>query len=135
MKTTPMSNDTEYPMQPIYLDKDQRPRFEKNPIVDMLCEKHGLNDIAWWWFENNVEQRYIEQFYQLIGYSVSGYGTLSQVSDESYYRATEVAADIGIEEKDALLVEVDALKDELEKKKAELEHIKSHFLQKLLKAR
>lgn len=85
----PISNDTEYPMQPIYLDKDQRPRFEKNPIVDMLCEKHGLNDIAVWWVKNDVEQKYIEQFYQLIGYSVGGYGTLSQVSDESYYRATD----------------------------------------------
>ena len=80
----------EYPMQPIFLDNGL-PRFEKNPIIDWLCEKYGLNEIGIWWQVNNIERKYIEQLYQLIGYSIRGYDELSQVSDASFDRANSMA--------------------------------------------
>lgn len=80
----------EYPMQPMFLDKGL-PRFEKNPIIDRLCEKHGLNEIGIWWQVNNIERKYIEQLYQLIGYSIRGYDELSEVSDASFERANAMA--------------------------------------------
>ena len=54
----------EYPMQPIFLDNGL-PRFEKNPIIDWLCEKYGLNEIGIWWQVNNIERKYIEQLHRL----------------------------------------------------------------------
>ncbi|QFR59849.1 hypothetical protein VOWphi5012_065 [Vibrio phage phi50-12] len=74
---------TEYPMQPI-----SNGRFEANPIVDWLCtEVSNMNAIAVYCAENKIDYKYQEQLAQLVGYSVSGYGSLSYVSDESYNRA------------------------------------------------
>lgn len=81
----------EYPMQPMFIDKGL-PRFEKNPIVDWISDKIGLNEISIWWRVNNVDQKYIEQFYQLIGYSIRGYEELSAVSDENFERASNLAS-------------------------------------------
>ncbi|MEL7893460.1 hypothetical protein [Vreelandella neptunia] len=77
-----------YPMQPIVTDQHGVYRFEENPIIGHLVRNvSDLNRIAAWCMENDIEQKYQEQLAQLIGYSVSGYGTLSYVSDESYERA------------------------------------------------
>lgn len=69
------------PMQPIGLDEDGVVRFKRNAIVRLLLDtgKLTLNDLACMPFS----QTDWEQFYQLIGYSVSGYGDLSSVSEES----------------------------------------------------
>lgn len=78
-----------HPMQPIALDEHGRPRFVGNPIVRYLLDNGGidLNKIARQEFDNADQ----EHFAQLIGYSVSGYGELSYVSDVSYQRAEHIA--------------------------------------------
>ena len=75
---------TPMPVQPI---KDGR--FIKNRIVDFLVDSlpGGLNKIAVMDFTN--EERM--QLAQLIGYSVSGYSSLSYVSDESYAATDAIA--------------------------------------------
>lgn len=87
--TTPQA---EYPMQPIHFDPKGTLRFEENPIISYLaCEVSDLNHLAIWCASNGVDGKYQEQLAQLIGYSVSGYGTLSYVTDDSYERAESVA--------------------------------------------
>lgn len=73
------------PNQPVYLDPHGTIRFRKNAIVDALLEfgqEHGfgLNQIACKPFSR--EDRI--QFAQLIGYSVSGWGSLSYCDDVVY---------------------------------------------------
>ena len=72
----------EYPMQPM-----QNKRFEANPIIEHFIE--DLNAVAIWCQLNDIDGKYQEQLAQLIGYSLSGYGELSYVSDESYDRAVK----------------------------------------------
>jgi hypothetical protein len=50
-----------------------------------------MNDIAVYVAENDIDVKYQEQVAQLVGYSVSGYGSLSYVTDDSYYRAANMA--------------------------------------------
>jgi hypothetical protein len=77
------------PMQPVVLDERGTPRFKENAIVRYLidlCRDRGIadmNTLAIIPFSR--EDR--EQFAQLIGYSVSGAGDLSYVSDEVYEAA------------------------------------------------
>jgi hypothetical protein len=71
-------------MQPVYKDANGEARFKQNDIVRKLLDNSqrlgfGLNELA----GHEFSQADWEQFYQLIGYSVSGYHELSQVSDES----------------------------------------------------
>ena len=68
------------PIQPIELAEDDVVRFKRNAIVKLLLDtgKLTLNDLACMSFS----QTDWEQFYQLIGYSVSGFGELSNVSEE-----------------------------------------------------
>ncbi|UTD55908.1 hypothetical protein [Halomonas sp. MS1] len=81
-----------YPMQPVSIDSRGSIRFEENPIISHLArEVSNLNDIAIWCAVNEVDAKYQEQLAQLIGYSVSGYGELSYVSDESFERAARLA--------------------------------------------
>jgi hypothetical protein len=71
------------PMQPI-----ENGRFVRNRIVEKLLEVApiDLNDIACMDFTSNER----EQFAQLIGYSVSGFGELSYTSNESYETAIKM---------------------------------------------
>ena len=88
-----------HPMQPIYRDETGVTRFKKNHIVRYLLD-HGwidLNKIAVMSFAD--EDR--EQFAQLIGYSVSGFGELSYASPESIATADLMAVKTDIDEKDA----------------------------------
>lgn len=80
------------PMQPIHLDSLGVARFTKNRIVDDLLEfaasrGFGLNEIA----AGDYSDYEHMQMAQLIGYSLSGYGELSYVSDESFNSAHENA--------------------------------------------
>lgn len=77
------------PMQPIGFDEDGVIRFKRNAIVRLLLDtgKLTLNDLACMSFSQTDWQ----QFYQLIGYSVSGYGDLSNVSEGSIANADEQA--------------------------------------------
>jgi hypothetical protein len=70
------------PMQPL-IDG----RFKENKMVTYCLENEtDMNKLA----IHNFSQEDREQFYQLIGYSLGGYADLSQVSDESYYRAEKL---------------------------------------------
>ena len=76
------------PIQPIKQDENGVLRFVENSIVRRLLDdgQFEMNQIAAWDATN--EER--EQFAQLIGYSVSGFGDLSYVSDETYSAAEKM---------------------------------------------
>lgn len=82
-----------HPMQPVVVADDNVVRFQENSIVRWLLDqasagrKVDLNDIAVQCFADED----LQQFAQLIGYSVSGFGSLSYVSDEKYTRASRRA--------------------------------------------
>lgn len=83
-----------HPMQPLY-DNNGVTRFKPNKIVRFLLDWSqnkgmGLNELAMLPFDD--EDR--EQLAQLIGYSISGYGELSYVSNESYTKARQRADEI-----------------------------------------
>lgn len=75
----------EHPMQPAGLDEHGVLRFKENKIIDYLFRsgKLSLNEIAIMSFPEEDRM----QVAQLLGYSLSGYGSLSYVTDESYDRA------------------------------------------------
>jgi len=77
------------PIQPIRTDERGVQRFVPNRIVEKLLETSSLdlNDIACMDFTPQEH----EQLAQLIGYSVSGFGSLSYVSDETYATAEKIA--------------------------------------------
>jgi len=71
-------------MQPISFDEQGTPRFQQNAVVRWLVDeakKKGLtlNDFP----VGELPQTDVEQFWQMMGYSVGGYCELSFVSDES----------------------------------------------------
>ena len=74
-----------HPVQPLKKDNDGVLRFKKNNIVRFLLDAgpFDLNKLALMPFSD--EDR--EQFAQLIGYSLSGFGDLDYVSDETYDKA------------------------------------------------
>lgn len=80
--------------QPVVIDGDGRPRFRANAVVEALLEAarqrgFDMNELARG--AQTAPQEDWEQFYQLIGYSVSGYHELSRVSDAACERATVLA--------------------------------------------
>ncbi len=79
---------THHPIQPLS-NEDGVLRFKKNSIVVFLLDNGGfdLNKLARMDFSK--EDR--EQFAQLIGYSLSGFGELSYVSDETYSAAEKIS--------------------------------------------
>lgn len=88
----PVTTAYRLPMQPLAIDDHGTLRFKENPIVRKLLDYatehgYGLNEIALDEFEAEDQM----QLAQLIGYSLSGYGSLSYVTDESYDRATAAA--------------------------------------------
>lgn len=74
-----------HPTQPLVKDKHGTLRFKRNSIVEFLLQKGGydLNKLA----AIDFSQEDREQFAQLIGYSLDGFGELDYVSDETYERA------------------------------------------------
>ncbi|MGM8923801.1 hypothetical protein ACS6OZ_18000 [Enterobacter hormaechei subsp. steigerwaltii] len=88
----PVTTAYKLPMQPLVIDSHGTLRFKENPIVRKLLDYatlhgYGLNEMALEHFD--AEDRM--QLAQLIGYSLSGYGSLSYVTDESYERAAATA--------------------------------------------
>ena len=75
-----------HPIQPLLKDDDGIIRFKQNDIVRWLLDAgpFDMNMIAITPFKK--EDR--EQFAQLIGYSLCGFGELSYVSDETINKAT-----------------------------------------------
>ncbi len=72
----------QHPIQPLIKDGDGVVRFKLNAIVCHLLNDgpFDLNTIAEKGFSADDE----EQFAQLIGYSLSGFGELSYVRDETF---------------------------------------------------
>lgn len=97
-----------HPIQHLAEDKNGTLRFKSNKIVEFILERGGfnMNDLAG--MEFSQEDR--EQFAQLIGYSLSGYGELSYVSDESYNAAKNMIND----ERNELEARNDALRKQIE---------------------
>lgn len=75
-------------MQPIFIDPHGVARFQANPIVRHLLDYGGidLNALARLPFSQNDR----EQFAQLIGYSVSGFGDLGYARPETIAEADAV---------------------------------------------
>lgn len=70
------------PRQPIGFGEDGVVRFKENQLVQLLLEESrrrgfGLNEIAKAVLTEKVSIGDAIQFWQLLGYSVSGYGDLS----------------------------------------------------------
>jgi hypothetical protein len=78
-----------HPIQPIEKDDKGILRFKENKMVVYLLYHGGidLNKLAVLNFSNEDRQ----QFAQLIGYSLDGYGELSYVSDDAYEAAIMMA--------------------------------------------
>lgn len=77
-----------HPMQPLGFDPHGVVRFKQNAVVRFLLdnsENIDMNKIVM----RGFPQEDLEQFYQLIGYSFSGYCELSQVSGKSYKKAAK----------------------------------------------
>jgi hypothetical protein len=105
-----------HPIQPIEPDKIGVLRFKQNKIVRHLLDTHpncNLNTIASMGPDFDDEDR--RQLAQLIGYSVSGYGTLSYVRDEDYAAAAHMH-DTGSDEKDARIAALEQTIAELRQK-------------------
>jgi len=77
-----------HPIQPIVTDSKGVIRFKENKIVRYLLDNSGidLNQIA----IEGFDQEDHEQLAQLIGYSLSGFGELSYVSDITYDTASRM---------------------------------------------
>lgn len=86
-----------HPIQPLNKDSHGVMRFKENEIVRYLLEAgpFDLNQLALM----NFSAEDHEQLAQLIGYSLSGFGDLSYVSDETYNAAELMAK--GQDERDA----------------------------------
>ena len=80
-----------HPIQPLEKDKNGTLRFKKNAIVEHLLDNGGIDMNALALMDFSAEDR--QQFAQLIGYSLSGYGELtSYVNDDAYGAAAAMAA-------------------------------------------
>lgn len=71
-----------HPIQPLEKDDHGVLRLKSNKIVRYLLDNGGIdmNHLA----VQNFSDEDRQQFAQLIGYSLSGYGDLSYVSDDAY---------------------------------------------------
>jgi len=76
-----------HPTQPLVKDKFKVIRFKRNAIVEYLLDNgpYDMNHLATIPFSQ--EDR--EQFAQLIGYSLDGFGELSYVSKKTYEAAAK----------------------------------------------
>jgi hypothetical protein len=85
------------PPQPLYRDPQGVIRFRANAVVRHLLDRGGLtlNDLPW----GDFPQEDVDQFHQLIGYSLAGYGDLAGsdiVSGAAADRAEEAALAAGL---------------------------------------
>jgi hypothetical protein len=85
-----MRGAPKHPIQPLVTDKQGVLRFKANAIVRFLLDAgpYDLNKLALMPFSDEDRR----QLAQLIGYSLSGYGELSYVSNSAYMAADQKAA-------------------------------------------
>jgi hypothetical protein len=79
-----------HPIQPLAKDEYGTLRFKENAIVRYLLDSgpSDMNSLSIMQFSINDR----EQFAQLIGYSLGGFGELDYVSDETYDKAEKMMA-------------------------------------------
>lgn len=84
------------PIQPIIKDEHDTLRFQRNEVVRYLLDHGGidLNQLALIGFPQADQ----EQFAQLIGYSLSGFGELDYASKETCDLAEEMASNLAVSE-------------------------------------
>ena len=82
-------DNVKHPIQPLHFDSSGVLRFQGNAIVRFLLDAgpFDMNQLAL--MPLSAADR--EQFAQLIGYSLSGFGELSYVTDGTYERAEKKA--------------------------------------------
>ena len=100
-----------FPIQPTYTDEHGTLRFRENKIVRFLLDNGGLdlNKLSGLGYPApEFPREDWEQFAQLIGYSLSGFGDLSYVSDETYEAADAMARE-GLSEKDARIQHLESI--------------------------
>ncbi len=75
-----------HPIQPLVIDSHGTLRFHENGIIRKLLDSGviNLNDVA---MLDGITQDDRNQFAQLIGYSLDGYGSLSYADDLTYTTA------------------------------------------------
>jgi hypothetical protein len=83
-------------MQPIVWDDNGVIRFQDNKIIKMLADAGvlDLNYIAGQCIEKRIPHVDQMQFWQLLGYSVSGFGSLSFVTKEMVLAADTAAGQL-----------------------------------------
>lgn len=108
------------PLQPLYLDQNGTIRFQENAVVNYLLNNGGLNmnDIAMQGFP----KEHLEQFAQLIGYSLYGFADLSYVKESTVITAENIFHNKDV---DPLQAKCDALEAELNHCHQKLEKIVS----------
>ena len=89
-------------MQDIIKDENGTIRFKANEIVNYLLERCDI-DLNYLATRDEFTQSDWGQFYQLVGYSVTGYHGLDRVSDESALEASDIAIKVFVEEVDCRL--------------------------------
>jgi hypothetical protein len=84
------------PMQPIIKDNHGVFRFQENKIISMLCDagQLDLNYIAGQCIEKKIPRVDQMQFWQMLGYSVSGFGDLSFASKDMVAAADEIVTQL-----------------------------------------
>ena len=105
----PRTPEMAHPIQPLAEDENGVMRFKANRMVRHLLDwaqprGMGLNEMAAMDFPGEDW----EQFAQLIGYSLSGYGDLSYVSDATWGAAASMAEDPTITHQAARIAELEA---------------------------
>ena len=109
-----------HPIQPVVLDGKVK-RFQRNAIVQFLLDQPGgvdMNTLACMDFSKEDRQ----QFAQLIGYSLSGYGELQYVDEYAY--ATADSMSDGLSETAARIAH---LEDELTRLRESLREPMAHL--------
>lgn len=86
----------EQPMQPIYIDNKGVARFQSNKIVDWLfvTQKISLNEISAMCQNSKIPKVDQMQFWQMLGYSVSGFGDLSFADKEVVAQADAITEEL-----------------------------------------
>ena len=83
-------------MEAIEIAEDGVVRFRGNRLVRHLVDsgKVDLNTLLLWALNNDVPAEDTEQFWQMLGYSVSGFGDLDFVRPETVAAADEAAEQV-----------------------------------------
>lgn len=107
------------PIQPLEEDKNGTVRFRENAIVRYMLDRGvvTMNDIA---MLPGISQEDREQFAQLIGYSLGGFGELSYVSDETYNAAQAMHANPKKTEEQARIAALESENKHLRKQMAKM---------------